>query len=103
MSKLLEKALKDAVKKNTCVIGTKQVLSSLKNSKLVVISKSVQKTVSDKIQSDAKKAKVPTMNFQNSSMSLGKLCGVQFRVSTVSFNSISDSSITSIKTELEKK
>ena len=102
MSKLLEKALKDALKKNKCALGSKQVLSSLKDSKLVVVSDSVQNNISEKIQSDAKKVKVPTVNFDGSSVALGKLCGLQFRVSTVSFNSLSESNIKSILKEAEK-
>jgi len=102
MSKLLEKALKDAIKANKCTLGSKQVLGALKDSKLIVVSDSVQNNVSEKIQSDAKKAKVPTTHFNGSSVALGKLCGLQFRVSTVSFNSLSDSNIKSILNEAEK-
>jgi large subunit ribosomal protein L30e len=101
MSKLLEKALKEAIKEDKCTLGSKQVLGSLKDSKLVVVSDSVQKTITEKIQSGAKKAKVPTVQFNGSSVALGKLCGVQFRVSTVSFNSLSDSNIKSILKEAE--
>ena len=96
MSKLLEKALKDAVKANKCILGSKQVLGSLADSKLVVVSESVKKIVTDKIQTNAKKAKVPTMQFKGSSVALGKLCGLPFRVSSFSFNSLSDSNIKSI-------
>ena len=103
MSKLLEKALKDAIKGNKCNVGSRQVLTSLKNSKLVVLSKSVRQNISEKIQSDVKKAKIPAIQFSDSSVSLGKLCGLQFRVSTVSFNSLSDSNIKSIMNEAEKK
>ena len=102
MSKLLEKALKDAIKENKCILGSKQVLSTLKDSKLVVVSDSVQNQITEKIQSDAKKVKVPTMNFNGSSVALGKLCGLQFRVSTVSFNSLTESNIKSILKEAEK-
>jgi len=103
MSKLLEKALKDAIKGNKCTLGSKQVLTSLKNSKLVVLSKSVRQNISEKIQSDAKKAKIPTIQFRDTSMSLGKLCGVQFSVSAISFNTLNDSNIKSIMNEAQKK
>ena len=102
MSKLLEKALKDAVKANKCILGSKQVLGSVKDSKLIVVSDSVQNDVTEKIQSDAKKSNVPTMHFHGSSVALGKLCGLQFRVSTISFNSLSESNIKSIIKEAEK-
>ena len=102
MSKLLEKALKDGIKANKCILGSKQVFGSLKDSKFVVVSESVQKDVSEKIEADAKKSKVPTMQFKGSSVALGKLCGLQFRVSTVSFNSLTESNIKSILKEAEK-
>ena len=41
MAKLLEKALTGAIKERKHTLGTKQVVSSMKNSKLVVISQSV--------------------------------------------------------------
>lgn len=102
MSKLLEKTLKDAIKENKCTLGSKQVLNSLKNSKLIIVSDSIQNNIAEKVQSNAEKANIPTVNFNGSSVALGKLCGLQFRVSTVSFNSLSDSNIKSILKEAEK-
>lgn len=101
MGKLLEKALKDAIKEDQCTFGSKQVVNAIKNSKLVVVSQSLEKNISEKISEDAKKSKVPTVQFQGSSVALGRLCGLQFRVSTVSFTSLSDANITSIIKEAE--
>jgi len=105
MSKILEKSLKDAHKEDQLTIGTKQVLNSIKNSKLIVLSQSVSKEIIEKIESDAKKEKVPLVNFQGTSVALGRLCGLQFRISTISFTSITDANIKSIlkDTEAEKK
>ena len=105
MSKILEKTLKDALKEDKITMGTKQVLSSMKNSKLIVLSQSVQKEVFSKIESDAKKEKIPLVNFQGTSVALGRLCGLQFRISTISFTSLSDANIKSIlkDTEAEEK
>ncbi len=103
MSKLLEKALRDEIKEKKCTIGTKEVMSSMKNSKLIVLSQSLKNEITEKIETDAQKAKVPTVAFNGSSMALGKLCGNQFRVSTVSFNSLSDTNIKSILKEAENK
>jgi len=103
MQKVLEKTLKDAIKENQCILGTKQVLNSISKSKLVVLSKSVQTEMREKIESDAKKSKIPTLTFNDTSVSLGKLCGVQFRVSTLSLPQISDSEITSLKKEIESQ
>ena len=105
MSKILEKMLKDALKEDKIMMGTKQVLNSMKNSKLIVLSQSVQKEMFAKIESDAKKEKIPLVNFQGTSVALGRLCGLQFRISTISFTSLSDANIKSIikDTETEEK
>ena len=105
MSKILEKALRDARKEDKLTMGSKQVLSSVKNSKLIVLSQSMKKEMFEKIESDAKKEKIPLVNFQGTSVALGRLCGLQFRISTISFTSIDDASIKSIlkDTEAEEK
>lgn len=101
MSKILEKALKDALKEDKITMGSKQVLNSVKNSKLIVMSQSVRKETIEKIQSSAQKEKIPFVNFQGTSVALGRLCGLQFRISTLSFTSITDASIKSILKDTE--
>jgi len=105
MSKILEKSLKDARKENKLTMGSKQVLNSVNNSKLIVLSQSIDKKMLEKIESDAKKQKVPLVNFQGTSVALGRLCGLQFRISTISFNAIDEANIQSIlkDTETEEK
>ena len=105
MSKILEKSLKDALKEDKLTLGSKQVLNAIKNSKLLVLSQSVKKEMFEKIESDAKKEKIPLVNFQGTSVALGRLCGLQFRISTISFTSITDANIKTIlkDTEAEKK
>jgi len=101
MSKILEKSLKDAQKEDQLTMGAKQVLNSVKNSKLIVLSQSMNKEMVEKIESDAKKEKVPLVNFQGTSVALGRLCGLQFRISTISFTSITDGNIKSILKDAE--
>ncbi len=101
MSKILEKALKDALKEDKITMGAKQVLNSVKNSKLIVLSQSVEKEMFEKIESDAKKERIPFVNFQGTSVALGRLCGRQFRISTLSFTSITDTNIKSILKDTE--
>ena len=103
MQKLLEKTLKDAIKDNQCILGTKQVLNSLSKSKLVILSKSIETEYRKKLESDAKKSKIPTLEFNDTSVNLGKLCGVQFRVSTLSLPQISTSDVTSLQKEFESQ
>jgi large subunit ribosomal protein L30e len=96
MSKILEKSLKDARKEDRLTMGSKQVLNSLNNSKLIILSRSVDGKMLERIQSDAKKQKVPLVNFEGTSVALGRLCGLQFRISTISFTTIDEASIKSI-------
>ncbi|MEE9535138.1 MAG: ribosomal L7Ae/L30e/S12e/Gadd45 family protein [Nitrosopumilaceae archaeon] len=101
--KLLEKALKDAMKEKKRSLGTKQVLNSIKSSKLIVMSQSVPKNTAKTLQEEAKKQKVSTVQFEGTSVALGRLCGLQFRVSTISLTSVSDANIKSILKESETK
>ena len=101
MRKILEKALKDSMKEKKSILGSKEVLGSLKNSKLVILSQSAPKKFADKIIEGAKKEKVSTLQFEGSSVALGRLCGLQFRVSTLSLTSVSDANIKSIIKESE--
>ncbi len=101
MGKILEKSLKDALKEDNLTMGTKQVLNSVKNSKLIVLSQSIKKEMLEQIESNAKKEKIPLVNFQGTSVALGRLCGLQFRISTISFTSITDANIKTILKDTE--
>ena len=103
MAKLLEKALTDAIKEGRHVFGTKQVVSSMKNSKLVVISQSVPTETAKIIEESAQNDNVPLLHFNDTSVTLGKLCGIQFRVSAVSLNSLSNTNVQAILKEYETK
>ena len=96
MSKILEKSLKDARKEDKLTMGAKQVLSDMNNSKLIILSRSLDSKMLEKIQADAKKQKIPLVNFEGTSVALGRLCGLQFRISTISFTAIDEASIKSI-------
>ena len=103
MAKQLEKALTDAIKTGERFIGTKQVTSTIKDSKLVVISKSVSNSSAKKIEETAQNNSVPLVHFNDTSLILGKLCGLPFRVSAISLNTLSNTSIQSILKEYETK
>ena len=103
MAKLLEKALTGAIKERKHALGTKQVVSSMKNSKLVVISQSISAEITKKIEESAQNGSVPLLHFNGTSVTLGKLCGLQFRVSAISLNSLSDTNVQAIIKEHEAK
>ena len=103
MAKLLEKALTDAIKERKRTLGAKQIVSSMKNSKLVVISQSVPTQTAKKIEESAQNDNVPLIHFHDTSVMLGKLCRLQFSVSAISINSLSDTNVQAILKEHEKK
>jgi large subunit ribosomal protein L30e len=103
MAKQLEKALTDAVKTRKRIIGTKQITSAIKDSKLVVISKSVPALSAKKIEETAQDNNVPLIHFNDTSVVLGKLCGLPFRVSAISLSTLSNTNIQAILKEYETK
>ena len=103
MAKLLEKALTNAIKERKRILGAKQIVSSMKNSKLVVISQSVPTQTAKKIEESAQNDNVPLIHFNDTSVILGKLCGLQFRVSAISLNSLSNINVQAILKEYETK
>ncbi|HSB56470.1 MAG TPA: ribosomal L7Ae/L30e/S12e/Gadd45 family protein [Nitrosopumilaceae archaeon] len=103
MTKLLEKVIKEAMDDNKCSLGAKEVVNSMKSSKLIILSDSVPKKVLEKIHETAEISKVPTMNFNGSSVTLGRLCGTQFRISALSLKSLSDVNLKSILKEAEQE
>jgi large subunit ribosomal protein L30e len=103
MAKQLEKALTNAIKERKRTLGAKQVISSMGKSKLVVISKSVPSEISQKIVESAQNNDVPLLHFHDTSVILGKLCGLQFSVSAISINSLSNTNVQAILKEYEKK
>ena len=103
MAKQLEKALTDAIKARKRILGTKQIISTIKDSKLVVISKSVPTLSAKKIQENAQSNNVPFIRFNDTSFVLGKLCGLPFRVSAISLSALSNTSVQAILKEYETK
>ena len=103
MAKQLEKALTDAIKTGKRIIGIKQITSTIKDSKLVVISKSTPILSAEKIEKTAQDNNVPLIHFNDTSIILGKLCGLPFRVSAISLSAVSSTNIQAIIKEYETK
>tara|TARA_B100001750_G_C14880019_1_gene289958 strand:+ start:139 stop:450 length:312 start_codon:yes stop_codon:yes gene_type:complete len=103
MAKQLEKALTDAVKTGKRTLGMKQITSTIKDSKLVVISKSVPTLSAKKIETTAQDNNVPLIHFNDTSIILGKLCGLPFRVSAISLGALSNTNVQAIIKEYETK
>ena len=103
MEKQLEKALTDAKKTGKRVLGTKQITSTIKDSKLVIISKSVPVLSAKKIEATAQDNNIPLVHFNDTSLMLGKLCGLPFRVSAISLSVLYTTNVQAIIKEYETK
>jgi large subunit ribosomal protein L30e len=80
-------------------LGAKEVIQSIKDAKLVVISKSLTGNELKQIQKSTTDGKISTLNYGGTSIALGKLCGLQFRVSAASLTSIADTNVKAILKE----
>jgi len=70
---------------------------------LIVISQSVPTNTAKNVEENAQNENIPIIHFEGSSVSLGKLCGLQFRVSAISFNSLTNTNAQAILNEFESK
>ena len=87
----LEKRLKSATKTGKWVVGRKEVLSSLKGSKLLVWSASAN--VPSEILSQCKSLQVPALRFDGDPMALGATCGIPYKVSVLAVKSSGDADL----------
>ena len=108
VNKALEKSLKDASKEGNLTLGAKQVRRALKDSKLVVVSRSVDSAASasgdadaSSIIQEAEKSSIPAVTFEGTSVALGRMCGLQFRTSAVAFSSLAEINVNEITKEEE--
>ncbi len=85
--KTLEQYLTKVSKKGKLVFGTKEVLDELKGSKAVVVSKAFSRKDHQKLQRDCKKMSISILEYDGSSIELGKIVGKDFRISILSVKS----------------
>jgi len=70
---------------------------------LIILSQSIQKNTLQKIEETANSSKVPTLNFNGSSVELGRLCGTQFRISALSLKTLSETNLKTLLKEVEEE
>lgn len=85
--KILNKVIKDLVSPGKYKCGTKEVLSSIKASKLLILSESVPVSIRAEIEEKSKESTIPICYFRGNSVQLGKLCNKPFRVSVIALKS----------------
>lgn len=78
------------------MLGARRVLNSIADTKLIIMSRSVDDGVADKIDLGARNNNIPIIRFEGTSVSLGKTCGLQFRTSVMAFTSLAETNINTI-------
>jgi large subunit ribosomal protein L30e len=97
--KALEKVIKDAVAADKCKRGVKEVLQSVKGTKLIIVSKSIDSADRAKLEEQAKTANVAVYEYSGTSVQLGKLCNKPFRITAVGIKSGTAAEIEAIMSE----
>jgi large subunit ribosomal protein L30e len=103
MVKTIDKVIKEAFSANKYKCGTKEVLQSIKGSKLIVLSGTVGSNVRSKIESEARSEKVPVYAFDGNSFRLGKFCNKPFRINAIALKAGTDAEINSIISGSQKQ
>jgi large subunit ribosomal protein L30e len=87
MVKVLNKVIKDLVAPGKYKCGLKEVLPSIKASKLLILSNSVPLPARSEIEEESRESTVPICYYEGNSVQLGKLCNKPFRVSVIALKS----------------
>ena len=89
---VLARILKEAVKTGKYTIGTKEVISELKSSKLVIAASTISALGSPAggLLVEAEKNKVPVVQIDKSSSQLGRMIGKPYRVSAIALRVVAE-------------
>lgn len=68
---------------NKCKVGSKEVLNSIRSSKLLVLSNTVESNVKSQMVKEANSSEIPILEFRGNSVALGRICNRPFRVSAI--------------------
>src|ERR671938_141747 len=101
--KTLEKVIKDAVGANKYKSGVKEALQSIKGSKLIIVSKSIDLEDMKKLKEQSESANVAVYEYPGTSVQLGKLCNKPFRISAIAIRSGAADEISAIVAEKRGK
>jgi large subunit ribosomal protein L30e len=84
MVKKIEKITREAISSKKYRAGTREVLKSIKGTKLLIVSESIGQKLKEKLEEQASSSNIPMYHFRGSSLQLARLCGVPYRVSAIS-------------------
>lgn len=95
----LGQILSKVVKTGKCVLGLREVLKSVRGSKIVIYSTKMPQDKIKQLIEACRAANVPTFAYDGTSFELGTLCGKRFRVSALAIKAAGDSDITPLLNE----
>ena len=87
---LLGRVFREAIKSGKYTLGTREVLSELKSSKVVIAASSLTGKEGDRLKAEAGKNKVPLIWTDKNSAQLGRMLGRPYKVSAIALRTISD-------------
>jgi large subunit ribosomal protein L30e len=90
---LLGRVLKEAMKSGKYTLGTKEAVSEVKSSKLVIAASALPGKSGQRLKEEAEKNKVPLLVLDKNSAQLGRLLGRPYKVSAVAIRSVSESDL----------
>jgi len=96
MVKRIEKITREAISTNKYKAGSREVMKSVRGSKLIIISDSMAKRIRDKLENQASTSKVPIYHFRGTSLQLARLCGAPYKISAISLKAGNSEDINSI-------
>ncbi len=91
----LERQLRLATRTGKYIVGRKEVLRSLKGSKMLVWSASAN--IPPEILDQSRAAGIPTLRYEGNPIQLGRACGIPFKVSVIAIKSPGDADFSAFK------
>ena len=101
MTKRIEKITREAISSKKYKAGTREVMNSIKGSKLIIISESMEEKLKKKLRSQAANSNIPLYHFRGSSLQLARLCGMPYKVSAISLKGVNVEDVNSILQDKE--
>ena len=90
---VLGRVLKEAMKGGKYTLGTREVISEVKGSKVIIAASSISGNAGDLLKLETEKNKVPLVVLDKNSAQLGRLLGRPYKVSAVALRQISESDL----------
>lgn len=98
----IEKLAREAISLNKYRAGSREVMKSVKGSKIIIISDSMVDGLRNVLERDADALNIPVYHFRGTSQQLARLCGAPFRISAISLKTGNVEDINNIMQETEK-